>query len=253
MGILSVWDRSKGWRDCMDRIPGHPHSIETIVPLSDDIVATGSSDGMIRLVSILPSSLSSCHLQISLTSASLTITPYALSVVGVIAHHDDYPIERLAINSGMTLLGSASHDECVKLTDIRDLFGDDDEDEEDPDAVTTDAKAGANEAPVGPAAARAAKAAAAGQTPWAVEERFDWSEDMETDDADDDDDDSDAEMDASDDESEQEESTEGESERPPPPPAKKGRPERRERLRPGEGKSRDEAEDKERSSFFGGL
>jgi hypothetical protein len=60
MGILSVWDRSKGWRDCMDRIPGHPHSIETIVPLSDDIVATGSSDGMIRLVSILPSSLSEC-------------------------------------------------------------------------------------------------------------------------------------------------------------------------------------------------
>lgn len=36
----------------------HPHSIETIVPLSDDIVATGSSDGMVRIVSILPNKLS---------------------------------------------------------------------------------------------------------------------------------------------------------------------------------------------------
>ncbi|CDZ96495.1 WD40 repeat protein [Phaffia rhodozyma] len=109
MGILSVWDKTKGYRDCVDRIPGHPDSIETIVPLSEDIVATGSSDGMIRIVSILPTKF-----------------------MGVIAHHEDYPIERLALSRDSTILGSASHDEVCKLTDIRDIFDEsDDEDEEE--------------------------------------------------------------------------------------------------------------------------
>ncbi|KAL7414921.1 WD40-repeat-containing domain protein [Mrakia frigida] len=110
MGILSVWDRSKGFGDCVDRIPGHPHSIETIVPLSDDVVATGSSDGMVRIVSILPNKL-----------------------MGVITHHNDFPIERLALSHDKAILGSASHDECVKLTDVRDIF-DDSDDEDDSDA-----------------------------------------------------------------------------------------------------------------------
>lgn len=155
--------------------------------------------------------------------------------MGVIAHHDDYPIERLAINPSMSLLGSASHDECVKLTDIRDLFGEDDDDE-----AGTEGELEAKETKT----ADAPKAVST--VPWEIEERFDWSEDMETDDPSDEDED----MDGSG--SEDEESTEGE-EATPPPPVVKGREARRERLRPGEGKSRDEAEDKERSSFFGGL
>lgn len=42
------------WADCSDRFPGHPNSIDTIVALTDDLVLTGSSDGLIRLVNIQP-------------------------------------------------------------------------------------------------------------------------------------------------------------------------------------------------------
>ena len=38
----------------MDRIPGHPASVDAIVALTDDIVATGSEDGMVRVMQILP-------------------------------------------------------------------------------------------------------------------------------------------------------------------------------------------------------
>lgn len=43
-----------GWGDCVDRIPGHPASVDAIVALTDDIVATGSEDGMVRVMQILP-------------------------------------------------------------------------------------------------------------------------------------------------------------------------------------------------------
>lgn len=56
-------------------------------------------------------------------------------IVGVIATHEEYPIERLAVDKAGKFLGSVSHDECIKLTDIEDLFEESDgEDEEDSDA-----------------------------------------------------------------------------------------------------------------------
>ena len=54
LGILSIWNRAKGWQDGVDRIPGHPASVDALVALSPDIIATGSEDGMIRVMQILP-------------------------------------------------------------------------------------------------------------------------------------------------------------------------------------------------------
>ena len=48
----------------------------------------------------------------------------------MIASHDEYPIERMALSHDKRWLGSVSHDECLKLTDVLDLFEDSDEDEE---------------------------------------------------------------------------------------------------------------------------
>lgn len=63
----------------------------------------------------------------------------ASSTVGVIAHHNDFPIERLSLSHDNSILGSASHDECVKLTDIRDIFDpSDDEDDSDEEADSDD-------------------------------------------------------------------------------------------------------------------
>lgn len=49
--------------------------------------------------------------------------------MGVIATHDEYPIERLALDRNNKWLGSVSHDECFKLTDVENIF-EDAEDEE---------------------------------------------------------------------------------------------------------------------------
>ena len=38
----------------MDRIPGHPASVDALVAMTDDVIATGSEDGMIRVMQILP-------------------------------------------------------------------------------------------------------------------------------------------------------------------------------------------------------
>jgi hypothetical protein len=45
-----------------------------------------------------------------------------LIVVGVIASHEEYPIERMKLDRHGRWLGSVSHDLCIKLTDVQDLF-----------------------------------------------------------------------------------------------------------------------------------
>lgn len=56
LGVLSIWDRTKGWSDSVDRLVGHPASVDAVVALTDDIVATGSEDGMVRVIQFQPNS-----------------------------------------------------------------------------------------------------------------------------------------------------------------------------------------------------
>jgi hypothetical protein len=51
--------------------------------------------------------------------------------VGVIATHEDYPIERMRLDRRQKWLGSVSHDECIKLTDIENMLEDSDDEGED--------------------------------------------------------------------------------------------------------------------------
>jgi hypothetical protein len=50
--------------------------------------------------------------------------------VGLIASHEEYPIERLKLDRNKKWLGSVSHDECVKLTDVEDILEESDEEED---------------------------------------------------------------------------------------------------------------------------
>ncbi|KAG8859751.1 WD repeat-containing protein jip5 [Tulasnella sp. 330] len=106
MGMLSIFNCSSAssYTNPVDRIPGHPSSIDALINLTEDVVATGSSDGMIRLVQILPSKL-----------------------LGVVADHGEYPVERLALSRDGKWLASASHDEVLKMTDVGDALVDSDE------------------------------------------------------------------------------------------------------------------------------
>ena len=60
----------------------------------------------------------------------------------MIASHEDYPIERIKLDRNGKWLGSVSHDECIKLTDVEDLFEEsDDEDEDDDDEEMEESQA----------------------------------------------------------------------------------------------------------------
>jgi hypothetical protein len=93
----------------------HPSSIDALCslhssyPSSHSTILTGSSDGLLRAVQLLPTKL-----------------------IGVIADHGSFPIERIAIDRGGEgrWVGSAGHEEVLKLTDLKEVFEDEDKNEE---------------------------------------------------------------------------------------------------------------------------
>ncbi|KIY49805.1 WD40 repeat-like protein [Fistulina hepatica ATCC 64428] len=86
LGVLSIFGRSSGWGDCIDRVPGHPQSVDTMCTMpsisgmdTSRMILTGSSDGFVRAVQVLPTKL---H--------------------GVVADHGDWPVERIAVGTAET-------------------------------------------------------------------------------------------------------------------------------------------------------
>ncbi|THH08792.1 hypothetical protein EW145_g2466 [Phellinidium pouzarii] len=116
LGVLAVFNRSSGWGDCVDRVPGHPHSIDALCALpptyssAHSTILTGSSDGLLRAVQLFPTKL-----------------------LGVVTDHGAFPIERVAIdrNGTGTWVGSVGHDEMLRMTDLKEVFEDEDGDEEE--------------------------------------------------------------------------------------------------------------------------
>jgi len=122
-GILNIFSYGK-WEDISDRYPGHPQSVDAIAKVTEDMVVTGSSDGLIRVISIFPN-----------------------KILGLVGEHSDMPIERLTMSFDKNMLASASHDRTVKLwkvdwlteegawEDAEDMdvevMGDDDHEDED--------------------------------------------------------------------------------------------------------------------------
>ncbi|KAM6501094.1 WD repeat-containing protein JIP5 [Amanita muscaria] len=82
LGILSIFNRNKGWGDCVDRVPGHPMSIEALCNIPGNVpnvdsgstILTGSSDGYVRAVQLFPTKL-----------------------LGVVTDHGEWPVERIAV------------------------------------------------------------------------------------------------------------------------------------------------------------
>ncbi len=46
-GVINIFNYNE-WGNMSDRFPGHPSSIDCLLPLSEDIVLTGCFDGNIR-------------------------------------------------------------------------------------------------------------------------------------------------------------------------------------------------------------
>lgn len=100
-GVLALWSWGY-WNDCSDRFPGHPESVDALVKYDEDTLITGSSDGLLRVINVLPNKL--------------------LGVVG--AHEDDMPVERLAMSGDRAVLASMSHESCIKLWGLSILHDD---------------------------------------------------------------------------------------------------------------------------------
>ncbi len=114
-GILSLFSYNQ-WADISDRFPGHPQSIDALLKIDEDTVLTGSSDGLVRAVQLLPNAL-----------------------LGVLGGHDGFPVEGLAWSAGRKMVGSVSHDDYIRLWDASLLNDDDGDDEEEmeEEAVST--------------------------------------------------------------------------------------------------------------------
>ncbi|OAY57697.1 WD repeat-containing protein 55 [Manihot esculenta] len=102
------------FKDCSDRFTGlSPNSIDTLLKLDEDRIITGSENGLISLVGILPN-----------------------RIIQPLAEHSEYPIERLAFSHDRKFLGSISHDQMLKLWDLDDLLQNTGDTQKDQDDVT---------------------------------------------------------------------------------------------------------------------
>nr|XP_056718268.1 WD repeat-containing protein 55 [Euleptes europaea] len=87
-----------GFGATSDRFALKVESIDCLVPVTDSIVCTGSTDGVIRAVNILPN-----------------------RVIGSVGQHIGEPIEQLAKCPTSPFLASCGHDQKVKFWDISSL------------------------------------------------------------------------------------------------------------------------------------
>jgi len=98
-GVVNIFKYGY-WGDINDRYPGHPESIDTIAKVSENVLVTGSSDGLIRVVEILPN-----------------------KILGVVGGHDGFPIERIKMSRDNNILASCSHDNSIKFWDVSFFWG----------------------------------------------------------------------------------------------------------------------------------
>lgn len=140
-GVLNIFSWGY-WNDCSDRYPGHPSAVDCIVAINDDTIATGASDGIIRL---------------------MTVQPHRM--LGVVGSHDGgsegEPVQALAYCGRRQLLASAGLDDTVRLWDLA-AESSEESDAPDADADAQDAAAEpealANDTAGAAAAAQAAAA-----------------------------------------------------------------------------------------------
>lgn len=88
------------FKDCSDRfVDLSPNPVDALLKLDEDRLITGSYNGLISLVGILPN-----------------------RIIQPIAEHSEYPVERLAFSHDKKILGSISHDQVLKLWDMDELL-----------------------------------------------------------------------------------------------------------------------------------
>ena len=106
-GALYTWDWNQ-W-DTNRKWLGHPNSIDTICKLDEQVICTGGSDGLLRMISV---------------------QPYKFE--GILGDHgQDFPIESIEMDHHQTYLASCGHDLQLKFWNVQFLFEQEQEQEQD--------------------------------------------------------------------------------------------------------------------------
>ena len=108
-GFLDIFDWGNS-TEYSDRLVGSKSTIDCLFPLNDSMMLTGSSDGLIRIVNILPN-----------------------SIVGFLGNHGSDPIECLFVTQDKTRVFSCGHDGFVKLWNLNGFLKREEEEESDYD------------------------------------------------------------------------------------------------------------------------
>lgn len=87
-----------GFGATSDRFALRAESIDCMVPVTENLLCTGSTDGIIRAVNILPN-----------------------RVVGTVGQHAGEPVEELALSHCGHFLASSGHDQRLKFWDMTQL------------------------------------------------------------------------------------------------------------------------------------
>ncbi|KAL0239311.1 hypothetical protein PCE1_004998 [Barthelona sp. PCE] len=104
-GKINFWKMDQ-WDLPCNAFHVHPDSVSAIIAVTDELYLTGSSDGLIRVLSFMPN-----------------------EPLGMIGDHD-FPIENLTLNCSKSIVASSSHGDCVKLWDTSFLVEEEEEVEE---------------------------------------------------------------------------------------------------------------------------
>ncbi|KAL0093849.1 carbonic anhydrase [Phycomyces blakesleeanus] len=104
-GALYLWQwgewKTKTPPSGPDRWVGHPSSIDSQCKLDEETICTGGSDGILRLVTIVPKR----------------------RFEGVLGDHgEDFPVERVRMTAQQDFLGSCGHDLQLRFWDVGFLF-----------------------------------------------------------------------------------------------------------------------------------
>lgn len=96
-GTLNIYAWNE-WADVSDRLPTASESIESICPVTEDLVCIGGDDGVIRCLQIQP------H-----------------RAIGVLGRHGSFPIDNLRLAPDGETLASCSGDQTVRFWDVSGL------------------------------------------------------------------------------------------------------------------------------------
>ncbi|KMZ62002.1 WD-40 repeat protein [Zostera marina] len=97
-GVLLLYSWGQ-FDDCSDRFTGIPMSIDALLKFDENTLISGSEDGILRLVGILPN-----------------------RIIQPLAEHSEYPIEGIAFSHDREFLGSISHSPILKLWNMQELL-----------------------------------------------------------------------------------------------------------------------------------